>query len=194
VPDPYRAYRWIGRATRPYWRRRFASFGKDSVVYRPEFVYRPELMAIGERVWIGQRAWLEVSAATPARDEPVIRMGNGVVLRHHVTIMAAESIVIEDDVLIAAFTSVLDADHTLGPTGNAIWYPQLTAPTRVGRGSWLGERVTVLRGADVGRHCIVGANSVVKGTIPDYSVAVGAPARVVGSTREMVEGAVSPSR
>src|SRR5436305_9591340 len=105
VPDPYRAYRWIGRATRPYWRRRFASFGRDSLLYRPEFVYRPELMAVGERVWIGQRSWLEVSSATPDRGEPVIRLGAGVVLRHHVTVMAAESIVIEDDVLIAAFTS-----------------------------------------------------------------------------------------
>jgi lipopolysaccharide O-acetyltransferase len=110
-------------------------------------------------------------------------------MRHHVTISACESIVIEDDVLIAAWTSVYDADHTLGPDGNAIWYPQRTGPVRIGRGSWLGERVAVLRGADIGRHCIVGANSVVKGEIPDFSVAVGAPARVVGSTREMVESA-----
>jgi lipopolysaccharide O-acetyltransferase len=189
VLDPYFAYRWIGRATRPYWRRRFASLGADSLVYRPQFVHRPDLIAIGSRVWIGQSAWLEVSAATPQQERPVIRLGDGVVLRHHVTIMAAESIVIEDDVLIAAFSSVLDADHTLGPSGNPIWFPQVTAPTRVGRGSWIGERVTVLRGTDIGHHCIIGANSVVKGAIPDYSVAVGAPARVVGTTREMVERA-----
>ena len=79
-----------------------------------------------------------------------------------------------------------DSDHTLGPRGNAIWYPAVTAPVRIGRGTWLGERVAVLRGADIGAHCIVGANSVVKGRIPDYSIAVGAPARVVGSTREMI--------
>ena len=42
----------------------------------------------------------------------------------------------------------------------------------------------MLRGADIGRCCIIGANSVVRGEIPDYSIAVGAPARVVGSTRD----------
>jgi lipopolysaccharide O-acetyltransferase len=146
-------------------------------------------MAVGARVWIGPRAWLEVGGPALDAKRPVLRLGDGVVLRHHVTISAAESIVIEDDVLVAAWTSIYDSDHTLGPDGNAIWYPHVTGPVRIGRGTWLGERVTVLRGADIGRHCIVGAGSVVKGAIPDYSVAVGAPARVVGSTREMIERA-----
>jgi acetyltransferase-like isoleucine patch superfamily enzyme len=176
--------------TRPYWRRRFAAFGDDSILYRPGWVYRPELMTVGDRVWITKGAWLEVSAhASPVA--PILHIGNGVVMRHHVTLSAAESVVIEDDVLIAAWTSVYDSDHTIGPRGNAIWYPMRTSPVRVGRGSWLGERVAVLRGANIGRHCIVGANSVVKGTLPDYSVAVGAPAQVVGSTRGMVEEAAT---
>ena len=58
--------------------------------------------------------------------------------------------------------------------------PVETAPVRIGRGTWLAERVAVLRGANIGRCCIVGANSVVRGEIPDYSIAVGAPAKVVG--------------
>jgi acetyltransferase-like isoleucine patch superfamily enzyme len=60
----------------------------------------------------------------------------------------------------------------------------VSSPVRVGAGTWIGERVAVLRGANIGRCCIIGANSVVRGEIPDYSIAVGAPARVVGSTRE----------
>lgn len=190
ILDPYAWFVNVGRMTRPYWRHRFAEFGEDSILYRPGWVYRPELMTIGARVWITKGAWLEVSADARS-DTPILRIGNGVVMRHHVTISAAESVVIEDDVLIAAWTSVYDSDHTLGPTGNAIWYPMRTSPVRIGRGSWLGERVSVLRGAEIGRHCIVGANSIVKGSIPDYSVAVGAPARVVGSTRSMVDAAAT---
>ena len=49
----------------------------------------------------------------------------------------------------------------------------------------------MLRGADIGRCCIIGANSVVKGTIPDYSIAVGAPARVVGEV-EGVDADATP--
>jgi acetyltransferase-like isoleucine patch superfamily enzyme len=40
----------------------------------------------------------------------------------------------------------------------------------------------VLRGARIGRKCIIGAHSVVRGEIPDGSVAAGIPAKVVGST------------
>ena len=48
----------------------------------------------------------------------------------------------------------------------------------IGEGSWLGENVCVL-GAIIGRHCVIGANSVVTKDIPDYSIAVGAPAKVI---------------
>lgn len=185
--DPHLRFRYGGALMRPWWRLRFAHFGSGSILYRPAWVYRPDLMTVGERVWISRRAWLEVGGAGREGSAPVLRIGDEVVMRHHVTISAHESVVIEDGVLIAAWTSIYDSDHTLGPAGNAIWHPDVTAPVRIGRGTWLGERVAVLRGADVGRHCIVGANSVVKGEIPDYSVAVGAPARIVGSTREMIE-------
>ena len=49
----------------------------------------------------------------------------------------------------------------------------------IGDGSWLGYGTVVLPGANIGKHVAVGANSVVAGTLPDYSVAVGSPARVV---------------
>ncbi len=58
--------------------------------------------------------------------------------------------------------------------------PVVTSPVQIGRGTWIAERVSVLRGATIGRCCIIGANSVVRGSIPDFSIAVGAPARVVG--------------
>ena len=49
---------------------------------------------------------------------------------------------------------------------------------RIGEGSWLGENVSVC-GASIGKHCVIGANSVVTKDIPDYCVAVGSPAKVV---------------
>ena len=51
-------------------------------------------------------------------------------------------------------------------------------PVIIGEGSWLGENVCVC-GASVGKHCVIGANSVVTRDIPDYCIAVGSPARVV---------------
>lgn len=49
----------------------------------------------------------------------------------------------------------------------------------VGDGSWLGTNVVIAGNVYIGRNCVIGANSVVTYDIPDYSVAVGTPARVV---------------
>jgi acetyltransferase-like isoleucine patch superfamily enzyme len=100
------------------------------------------------------------------------------------TISASESVVIGPDVVMARDCTVIDSDHTFGRSDNVLYNPTVTAPIRIGRGTWLGDRVSVLRGTTIGEFCLIGANSVVRGSIPAYSVAVGAPARVVGSTRE----------
>ncbi len=182
--DPYVRMRIAARLMAPVRRRRFHSFGHDSFVHRPAFLFRPWQMAIGSDTWVQRGAWLEIGEPAWEAAEPVIRIGDNVAIRHHVTISAAERVVIEDNVLIAAWVSIFDSDHTMAePDHNPVWNPQETAPVRIGRGSWLGERVTVLRGADIGEGCVIGAHSVVRGHIPDHSLAVGAPARVVRSLR-----------
>lgn len=49
----------------------------------------------------------------------------------------------------------------------------------IGEGSWLGTNVVVVGKVRIGKHCVIGANSVVTKDIPDYSVAVGIPAKVI---------------
>ena len=49
---------------------------------------------------------------------------------------------------------------------------------RIGSGSWIGENACIL-GVIIGKQCVIGANSVVTKDIPDYSVAVGIPAKVI---------------
>ena len=49
----------------------------------------------------------------------------------------------------------------------------------VGRGSWLGHGSVILPGAQIGRHCVVAAGSVVRGEVPDFTVVGGVPAKVL---------------
>lgn len=177
-----------GRLVRPYWRWRFRRFGSDSVLHRPDYVYGAHQIEIGDRVLVLAHAWLSAERQTWDRTEPAIRLGDGVAIRPYCTISAAESIDIEDNVVLSAFTTVIDSDHTWrgGSFESIVWNPPVTSPVRIGRGTWVGERVGILRGSTIGRFCIIGANSVVRGEIPDFSVAVGAPARVVGSTEDQV--------
>lgn len=60
-----------------------------------------------------------------------------------------------------------------------VGYQPNTRDTLVGHDVWLGFGAMVLPGARIGNGVIVGAGAVVRGTIPDYAVVTGNPARVV---------------
>jgi acetyltransferase-like isoleucine patch superfamily enzyme len=182
IDEPFKRVALRARFAAPYRRLRFDSFGKRSIVHKPQWIYGPHQMALGDGVVILGNSWLAVEKAAWELPAPVLQIGNDVWIRPFCTISAAESIVIEDHVVLSAFTTVIDSDHTSAPAENVLWNPLKTAPVRIGSGSWIGERVSVLRGSNIGRGCVIGANSVVSGEIPDHSVAVGAPARVVGTT------------
>lgn len=49
----------------------------------------------------------------------------------------------------------------------------------IGDGSWLGTHVVIAGNVKIGKHCVIGANSVVTKDIPDYCVAVGIPAKII---------------
>lgn len=171
------------RLKTPYYRRRFAEFGAGAVVDRPLWLYGAHHMAFGPGVFILRGAWLSVELPAWNAPEPALRLGAGVMARPYVTLSAAESVLIEDNVILSAFVTVIDNEHTWrAGVARPIDNPLDTMPVRIGTGTLIGERTSVLAGADIGRFCAIGANSVVKGVIPDFSIAVGAPARVVGTT------------
>ena len=49
----------------------------------------------------------------------------------------------------------------------------------IGEGSYIGINAVIVGNVRIGKHCVVGANSVVTKDVPDYCVAVGSPARVI---------------
>lgn len=94
-----------------------------------------------------------------------------------------------DDVLLASGVDVLsgsgqhrfeDPDRPVREQGGAF------KRVSIGFDTWIGNRTVVM--ADVGARCVVGAGSIVTGPLPDRSVAVGVPARIVGE-----RGAKAPS-
>lgn len=58
--------------------------------------------------------------------------------------------------------------------------PRLERDVVIGDDVWLGARVMVVAGVEIGDGCIIGASSVVTRSIPAGSIAVGNPARVIG--------------
>ncbi|MFM9963305.1 MAG: acyltransferase [Planctomycetaceae bacterium] len=87
---------------------------------------------------------------------------------------------LEDDVLMASHVSVMNGSQQHGIARLDVpirEQPGVFVPVRIGRDSWIGERAVIA--ADVGRHCVIGAGSVVTKPIPDFAIAVGVPARVI---------------
>lgn len=173
-----------GRLPNPYWQHRFHSFGPNSLLHRPIWLAGAHKMSIGERCRIFP-SWLAVEREAWEEPGPVLVIGDRVGIRPYCTISAAESVVIGDDVAIASFSQIVDSRHRLdGPHDQIELNPLVTEPVRIGRGTGIGERVSILPGSKIGMFCAIGMNSVVEGEVPDYSIAVGVPARVVGRTRE----------
>jgi len=48
---------------------------------------------------------------------------------------------------------------------------------------WVGTGCRILDGVKIGRGCVIGAGAVVTKNLPSYSIAVGVPARIVGTRK-----------
>jgi acetyltransferase-like isoleucine patch superfamily enzyme len=93
------------------------------------------------------------------------------------------TITIGRDVLIAMNVVMRSANHRFDRSPEIAIRAQghVGAPIVIGDDVWIGANAVITAGARVGNHCIIGAGSVVTGDIPDGSIAVGVPARVVRS-------------
>lgn len=89
---------------------------------------------------------------------------------------------IGDDVTLANKVQILAHDDTIRIyTG----YGRI-APVKIGDRVFVGANSTILMNTTIGNDVIIGAGSLVTGNIPDDSVVVGVPARVVGKTSEYI--------
>ncbi|MEP6633948.1 MAG: acyltransferase [Luteimonas sp.] len=113
-----------------------------------------------------------------------VRIGRNVTINEWVFIDGAGGVDIGDDCRIAHGCSFVSEDHVFEDPDRAIWEQgRRVAPIVLEQDVWLGCGVRVLRGVRIGRGSVIGAGSVVTRDIPAYSIAVGAPARVVKSRR-----------
>ena len=157
---------------------RFGSFGDGSSIRHPLRINGAKNIYIGNNVGIHKQVWL--GARNRTGNTPLLKIGDGTNIGDFAHIFATKSIIIGNDVLLANFVYISDNLHGFeNPEVPIIKQPIVQKDeVNIGDGSWLGEHVCVI-GASVGKHCVIGANSVVTQNIPDYCIAVGAPARII---------------
>jgi len=165
--------------------KKFGAFGEGSIIcFPPTSLMNEQYIEIGCGTMIGPHVALS-AGMVPGQEcvsKPVVRIGDRCLIGRGSGIVGHFSIDIGDDVWTGHHVYITDQNHGYENVDIPISQQSMPEkPVRIGSGSWLGHGTVVLPGADIGEHVVIGANSVVTGVIPPFSVAVGAPARVVKS-------------
>lgn len=157
----------------------FGSFGWNSIIINPLRIDGRKKIFIGNKVIVKYKSWLAATSETGYANCALI-LEDGCTIGNFNHIYATRSIVLHKNVLTADKVYITDNLHGYEDIDMPIIQQSIVqkGEVEIGEGSWLGENVCVI-GARIGRHCVIGANSVVTKDIPDYSVAVGAPAKVI---------------
>lgn len=164
---------------RLFLKHKFANLGNNSKIIYPLKIEGYNNITIGNNVRIGYKSRISALKFTGEKNIS-LNIEDNSCLGNFNHIICSKGIHIGKKVMTADRVYITDNMHSYMD----IDMPILDQPIKqldevtIGDGSWIGENVCVL-GAKIGKNCIIGANSVVTKDIPDFSVAVGIPAKVI---------------
>lgn len=164
--------------TRPNWWIRpfiglFMKRGTGSVIYRS---VRKDITPFHPFV-IGKRSVIEDYACINNAVGEII-IGNETRIGLHNTIIGP--VHIGNHVNLAQGVVVSGLNHNFQNADQLISEQGVsTSPITINDDVWIGANAVIAAGVTIGKHCVIGAGSVVTKDVPDYSVAVGNPAKVI---------------
>jgi acetyltransferase-like isoleucine patch superfamily enzyme len=144
------------------------------VINRPRFVH------LGDHVRIKRNTSINLHPKDKKSKEGILFVGNDVIISEGCIISACNRIVIEDHVGISPYVMIIDNSRKPGDISRPSKEQPIQAGyVHIGADTWIAYNACILPNVTIGKHCIIGALSVVNRDIPPYSVAVGSPIKVV---------------
>jgi len=159
--------------------------GTGTYIGPPRRIEGQKYISFGDNSYIGKESWIGAYDYYPNSGQkfnPQIIIGNNVFIGSFSMITAVNKVIFEDGVETADFLYVSDHMHSVTPEeGVPISKRRLISRgyVKIGAYTGLGINVTILPGVTLGKYCIVGAQSVVTRSFPDYSMIMGNPAVLV---------------
>jgi len=145
--------------------------------------YSRKGIKLGDNVRIREHVWMLTTAVLTEPGEG-LTVGDNVYVGPFSVLGAGGGLTIGNDVTIGAHVDILAEDHNFAD-------PELPINQQgverkgivIEEDCWIGNRATILDGVRIGRSSVIGAAAVVTRDIPEFSVAVGSPARVIRDRR-----------
>lgn len=159
----------------------YKHIGKKSYFLNPMFISGMKYMYLADDVGIWDGARVEmIDFWEGIQYSPQLYIGNHVNIGQNLHLTCAEKIVIEDNVVCSARVTITDINHETENCEIAVLKQGLmTKPVLIKEGAFIGINSVIMPGVTIGKHAVIGANSVVTKDVPDYVTVVGAPARII---------------
>jgi len=158
----------------------FGAYGKDVYIEPGVVINRPRFVQVGNHVRIKRNTSINLHPKNKKAKGTLLFIGDDVIISESCFISACNRITIEENVGISPNVMIIDNSRKPGDIDRPSKEQDLKIGyVHIGADSWIAYGACVLPNVTIGKHCIIGALSVVNKDIPSYSVAVGAPARVV---------------
>ncbi|NQY23181.1 MAG: acyltransferase [Campylobacteraceae bacterium] len=161
--------------------------GKNTYVGFGTKIDCPECIEIGDNVYINNNVWLSLSRFIYVNGKviknitPSLIIKEGTYIGRFSLISCIDEVFIGKDVMISDRCYVGDIIHNFKNKNLPIIKQDISSGGKIiiGDGSWLGVGSTILPNVKIGKHCIIGANSVVTKNVPDYHIVAGNPAIII---------------
>ncbi|TXF85966.1 acyltransferase [Neolewinella aurantiaca] len=138
-----------------------------------------EGIRLGNNVSIGDYSRVIVST-TLGNIGRYIRIGDNVGIGEHAYLGGAGGLSIGDDCIIGQYFSCHPENHNFDALEPLIRHQGVSrSGIRLGKDCWVGAKVTILDGVNIGDHCVIAAGAVVTRSFPAYSVIGGVPAKLL---------------
>ena len=158
----------------------FGSYGKDVYIESGVVINRPRFVHVGNHVRIKRNTSINLHPRDKKSKEILLFLGDHVIISEGCFISACNRLVIEENVGVSPNVMIIDNSRVLGNVGLPSKEQDLKIGyVHIGADSWIAYGACILPNVTIGKHCIIGALSVVNKDIPPYSLAVGSPAKVV---------------
>ncbi len=166
--------KWFVRTILIKWQ--YGQVGSHSYIGKPLFIQNKKRLFVGTnvRIYPGMRAEMTTRNAS-------IRIGDNVSIGQNFHVVSYDSeLYIGENTTISANVFISNVNHDYHELNvHSLDQKMNVKNTEIGKYSFIGYGAVILPGTKLGKQCIVGANSVVKGKFPDYCVVAGNPARMI---------------